>query len=266
MIKLSKYIFWIVIVITAISCEKVIDLDLNSSDPVLVAEGAIQKDSTTWIRLSYTSDYFEAEESASINDAVVIITADDGQSETLSKMGNGYYQGNTIIGTEKSDYKIAIQHNGETYEASTFIHSESVITDVKFEEIPSEIPGLNNSINSEITFTDEIGVDNFYMIKFIINDTIDNFRYTLISDESYSDNGIIKYLPMMLFLELEDELEIQLFSIDEDTYRYYSQLNDQGSNMMNSSTPYNARSNFGSEVMGYFAGWSIAYYKTTVQL
>ncbi|RLD80667.1 MAG: hypothetical protein DRJ10_07115, partial [Bacteroidetes bacterium] len=80
------------------SCEKVIDIDLNSSNPLLVAEGQITMDSTVCITLSYTSDYFNNEEAIFEENASVVLTNGNNDSETLDYFGNGLYKGNILLG------------------------------------------------------------------------------------------------------------------------------------------------------------------------
>ena len=53
----------VLILVLLAACEEVIEVDLNSSNPVLVAEGVIDNELPAWISLSYTSDYFDSEES-----------------------------------------------------------------------------------------------------------------------------------------------------------------------------------------------------------
>jgi len=65
------------------SCEKVIDIDLNSSNPVLVAEGKIVKDSTVWIKLSYTTDYFNVEKAVFEENATVVLSNGDKHCQIL---------------------------------------------------------------------------------------------------------------------------------------------------------------------------------------
>lgn len=266
MLRINKNIFWFAALFLTMACEEVIEIDLNSANPAMVAEGVIKKDTTAWIKLSYTSDYFEDEEAESIKDVQVILTNSTGDSETLQHVEGGYYKGSSVFGIEKQNYSISVQVNDKLYTAATYIHAASEITEVKVEENSMQRPGHDASYSATITFNDEVGLNNFYMLKFIVNDTLQTDRYSLVDDNLYADKGSIEFTPMVLNLEINDDVEVQLYSIDEDTYIYYSQLNDQSGNMMNSSTPYNSISNFGNEVMGYFAGWSVTKYRFVVKL
>ena len=54
------------------------------------------------------------------------------------------------------------------------------------------------------------------------------------------------------------EIEIELFSIDEDIFNYFLQLSDIlfWKNRVVPPTPYNPSSNISGGALGYFAAWS----------
>lgn len=250
------------------SCEEVIDIDLNSSNPVLVAEGVIDNESPAWIRLSYTSDYFETEQANVEQYATVVISDNAGHSETLDYVSEGLYQGTELIGNYNDQYTITIVKDGFEYEASSSLFPPSEILSVTFEENENLKPGQDESYNIIMSFKDDPLINNFYLIKFQTSGEVedDANSYYLVDDSYYESTGDIEYSPMRLNFELGDEVMIELYSIDEETYIYYSQLNDTGGGMMGaSSTPYNPESNFGSEVLGYFAAWSMVEYETIVE-
>lgn len=265
MLHLKKHVYMIVFLVVSIACEEVIDIDLNSANPVLVAEGAIKKGENAWLKLSYTSDYFTTEETEYVTGAEVILSNDTGKEDTLSYVGNGYYKGSQILGVEKDVYKILVRLKDEIYSAKSSLNKESEITKVKVEENSMQRPGHESSYSATISFKDEIGIHNFYLLKFFINDTLQTETYSLVDDSFYGVNGSIDYTPMVLNMSENDVVDVHLYSIDEDTYTYFSQMNDQGGNMMSSSTPYNPQSNFGPKVMGYFAGWSVTKYQFVVE-
>ena len=98
-----------------------------------------------------------------------------------------------------------------------------------------------------------------YMLKFIRNGEPYGSSYNIVTDKYTATSDSLHYTSRMLSFYEGDEVEIAVFSIDEDTYGYYSQLNDElgGVNpMASSSTPYNPASNMGEEIVGYFAARS----------
>lgn len=263
--NLKNSIAILTIIITA-ACEEVIDIDLNSSNPVLVAEGVIDNESPAWIRLSYTSDYFDTEQATIEENATVVISDNVGNSETLEYIADGLYQGSEMIGTSNKEYIITIQKDDGEFNATSKLYQPSEFISVTFEKNENIKPGQDETYVITIIFKDDLSVRNYYLFKFHTSGEAETNSYYLVDDYYYENAGEIEYSPLRINFELGDEVIIELYSIDEDAYIYYSELNDiGGGGMLGSSTPYNPKSNFGSEVLGYFTAWSRVEYITTVQ-
>lgn len=267
--KYSKSIRVIVaflMIVLLASCEKVIEIDLNSANPVLVAEGVINNESPAWLRLSYTSDYFETEQSTVEQGASVTISDNAGHAETLEYVSDGLYQGKDLVGKFDNEYTISIVKDGVEYEASAKLFPPSEFLSVSFDKNSKQKPGQDKTYVITVNFKDDTEDKNFYLLKFLINGEFESNSYYLVDDDFYENTGEIEYSPFHLDFELGDEVLIELYSIDEDAYIYYSALNDtEGGMMGGSSTPYNPKSNFGSEVLGYFAALTKVEYNTIVE-
>jgi hypothetical protein len=177
------------------------------------------------------------------------------------------YKGKWLKGKENEDYSISVEGSGYNYQASTKLFAPSKINSVSFEKQESKRPGENTD-NYELTikFSDDPETENFYLIKFLINDSLKTANYIYLKDSYYTTNSVVEYSPMRIDFKQNDKVNIGLYSIDEGSYTYFNQLNDiSGSGMGGSSTPYNAQSNFGSEVLGYFMARSYDSIKVTVE-
>lgn len=265
-IRLIKNSIAVILIVMMTSCEEVIEIDLNSSNPVLIAEGVIDNESPAWVRLSYTSDYFDTEKGAVESGASVTISDDAGHSETLTYTSDGIYQGKDLIGSLDHQYTLSINHGDVSYTASSKLYSPSEIISVSFDENANQKPGQDKTYGVTVNFKDAIQMDNYYMFKFLINKESENNSYYLVDDEFYENTGEIEYSPFHLDFELGDSVLINLYSIDEETYVYYSELSDSEGGMMGaSSTPYTPKSNFGSDVLGYFVAWTKVEQQTIVE-
>ncbi len=253
-----RILTFIVGIIVLSSCEKVIEIDLNSSNPVLVAEGQIVKDSTVWLKLSYTTDYFNNEAVVFEENATVVITDSNNNSEILSYVGNGIYKSNLIVGEIGKNYTLDITTANNECTAQSSLMPPSEIYDIIVSESDMQRPGQQKTTYSlEIKFKDVSTADDYYMMKIFINDRLDS--YALVDDKIFLVGDTISYPLMRKEFYKNDKVAINLYSVDKNTYRYYSQLNDAISDGMGpggSSTPYNPTSNFGENVLGYFAAWS----------
>ena len=268
---MKQYYFLILIIIIIFtSCEEVIDLNLNSSEPAFVAEAVIYKDSVSLVRLTRTVNYFSPEEPVLIEDANIRIS--DGYStEVLTYAGNGYYSGETITGVEGRNYRIEIMHDGEVYEGITFMPDKTDI--IKLAYSKSDAQSLFNP-RGELTFTikcdffDDPFIDNFYMVRYILDGSALKGSYYLLTEDNAVNGSITKYnlntsdVDTIRFSELifyqGGEAEVQVFSIEESVYNYFLQLNDilYWKRRLMPPASYNPESNIINGALGYFAAWT----------
>jgi len=261
LIAISSFVFT--------SCEKVIQIDLNSSNPILVAEGQMLKDSVAWIKLSYTSDYFNIEQQEYEENATVSIS-DNNNSETLTYVGNGIYKGQQLLGQVSQNYTINITTGKEEHTATSTLYKPTEIYGIIFKESEIVRPGHEEdegtTYSLEIKFKDDTQKENYYLTKLFVNNRLDS--YLLIDDKMHINENVISYPVMKKFFSENDILTVDIYSVDKNTYTYYSQLNDAVATGMKpgeASTPYNPYSNFNENVMGYFAALSHVSQTVVVQ-
>jgi hypothetical protein len=254
-----------VIIIILSSCEKVIQVDLNSSNPAFVVEAKIFKDSVCLVNLTRTTSYFSQEKPDIVEDASIKIS-DGNLSEALVYTGNGYYIGKNISGTEGQSYKIEINHDGVVYEGISDMPSQADIISVDYSK--SDSPGILNPEGKSIytitcEFSDNPDQENYYMIRFISNGKLLE-RYYLLTEKNAnsgvlnnSGNGIISFSESIFFEG--GAVDIQLFSIDKPVYDYFLQLSDIlfWKRRVIPPTPYNPLSNLNNGALGYFAAWAV---------
>lgn len=255
--KRQLYIITFIAALFFVACEEVIEIDLNSAAPVIVAEGAIGNDTSAWLKLSYTTDYFALEESQNISDAVVEISDSEGNIEVMSATGNGQYEAPLFTAVIGRTYTISFTVDGQVYEASSKLMSPTKIKTVSFEAMEmgmrEQIQGVEYFMPT-LVIADNAAEENYYNFVFYVDgEKQDGFFLT--TDRGTKD-GKLTYTPLRMPIEGGNEVRVEAYSIDKDTYAYYSQLDDLSGDMMDSSTPYNAKSNFGTEVMGFFSALS----------
>jgi hypothetical protein len=235
----------------------VIHVDLNSSDPVLVAEGYMELDSWCVLRLTYTTDYFQDEAPVKVEDATVILSDDDGNSETLSHLGDGLYRGQHIVGKESTRYTLSIETDEQVNEGFSTLPAIPVFDTVSLEEFPFGGPHPSEDFPKILTisFKSVPGTGHYYLLELTLNGERMEDYFALASNEFAPDAETVDYTTVMFPSEDGDgdTLSMEVFAIDQDTYRYYSQMNEAiGNGFAMSSTPYNPASNLGEDILGYF--------------
>jgi hypothetical protein len=238
------------------SCEEIIDVDLNSADPLLVAEGYMELDSICSLRLTYTTDYFQRESADLAEDAVVTLTDQSGNGEILNYVGMGIYRGQVIRGTERSAYTLSIETGDQINTGFSRLMPVPEFDSIRLEDFPfgGPHPGEDFPEMLTISFRNNPERDDHFMLKLTMNGEPLENSFALASDEYTSSSETVEYTTMIFPTEDGDTISMEVYALDKDTYRYYSQLNEAigGGGMGMSSTPYNPTSNLGEDILGYF--------------
>jgi hypothetical protein len=264
MINFRKIFISTAILFSIWSCEEVIDIDLNYADPAFVVEAVICKDSVCSVHLTKTASYFSSEEPEFIDDASITI-GNGTTEEDLIYTGNGYYTGTTIIGTEGTTYEIEILHDGVFYNGTSSMPGGAEIISVNYSK-STEVTILNP--DGELVFTilcrfyDDPETKNYYMISFVSEGDLIEERYFMLTEDGANGGSFDITGNMISFYESifyqGGEVEIRLFTIDESTYFYFTQLDDIlfWKRRYIPPIPYNPKSNISNGALGYFAAWA----------
>lgn len=250
-----NFLKYFLLLLISIACTEVIDIDLNSTEPMVVVDARIIKDTTAWVMLSYTTDYFDEESAAVIKDATIYIKDSEGNEEQLVYTDSGIYVGSQIYGKLRTEYEMKITLDGETYTATSEIISPTSLFNCEIEE--SSLSELSDMLVYDVVVSafNDTTVSNYYSLKFWVNDMLYSDYYYLMKDEIY-DGDVINVRFLNFIFESRDVIKAELRTIDEEAYNYFSQLNDVIGAGTESSTLYNPQSNFGEGIVGYFMAYS----------
>ena len=261
--KIIKYISCLIILSGLFSCQKVITIDLNKTDPQLVVDAHISDQPGPYtVSLSQTTDYFTPGSYPTISGATVIITDNGGTQETLKETTPGNYQTSTLQGMPGHTYVLSITYNGKTYLAQSSMPQPVGIDSLAYDTlVPAGRPGRPGGngrarINFHGYFTDPVGITNYYTMHFYRNDSLlDSNRYVI-----YSDNlvdGKVADINYRSGIRHGNNYTMELLSIDKATYDFYRTANDildKGS-QLTSAAPSNPISNVSSGAVGYFSAY-----------
>lgn len=232
-----------------ISCEKVIDVDLNSDDPKVVIEGTFTAGETTHnVVITRTMNFDEAAPYPTVDNAVVSVTDNLGNAQVLTFVGNGTYQATAYPVIEGRTYTLTVVADGKTYTAQSTAPGLVPIDDLfvlSFEFGP-------DTINSLIPLRmDPAGVKNFYQFNLFNNgERLDGIY---LQDDAFTD-GIQIQQPLFDnegSYESGDTAFVEMFIIDEPVYNYFFALLQN-----QTATPANPTSNFTGGCLGYFSARS----------
>src|ERR1039458_6425111 len=166
--KIRYIILSAAIILTYSACEKVITVNLNSVNPVIVIQGDITNDPGPYsIILTNTASYYEANVFPPVTGAKVIVSDNAGNSETLKEVTPGTYQTAHLQGVPGRTYNLNISTTtGLNFTASSTMPQPIPIDSVDFRENTR-----NLTYRTVCIFHDATGVPAYYRLKVNTNDT-----------------------------------------------------------------------------------------------
>lgn len=236
------------------SCEKVIELDYKSNQSNIIIEGNISNESgpyfvkiTKSISLSDTASY------PTIDNAIVMISDNAGNNESLTPQGKGMYRTNTLKGIEGRTYTLTVKVEDQIYIAQSTMPQRVAFDGIKVEEFTF---GGEIERNLIPTYLDPITKGNHYRFVLSVNQKPVN-QHLILNDEVL--NGVVNTLKLEindndLKLKLGDVVTIKMQCIDNKVALFYNTLVLMADNGPGgSTTPSNPPSNISNGALGIFS-------------
>ncbi len=268
------------------ACSEEIELPLKSQGTrMLVVEGQITTDTTAhWVRLSYTSDYYETGERAVEGAAVTLsdgtsdyLLTEDAQKRGLFKTAADFY------GVPGKTYRLTVTgvDSDEDGEAETYTSESTMPATPVLDSIRVAVVHKFYTDVLQISYysQEDPTPDDAYLYRGSINnvmvtDSLHEWSFT--DDELF--NGQRAEDEPVLYLDQEirqyqvkdgDKIMLELSHIP---YRYYEFLDDAYEEYLGSNpfygTPANIRTNISGprKAWGFFAAYSVARKEKTLRI
>ncbi len=274
--KKRNYLLLAVLSVFILSaCEKVVVLNVNSGDPVVIINSQLTNKLDYWlVDLTLTQPYFDQSDITTVDDAEVVITDSDGQSDTLIHDQSGFYfsKDKKVCEIGKT-YTLTVKHRGETYTASETCFYQDTISFIKSYYLPERNGFIPKGYYVFEKASEYEPDGDFYRWRITKNgiDMVDTVGYLLDDDEFRSsgffninidsadplkdiDRGIYPR-PFPLNFDKNDTVQIDQIRITE---AYYNFLSGFATQQQRSGTPFdpppsNPRSNIMGGAYGYFS-------------
>lgn len=230
------------------SCQKVIDIDLNSKDPQIVIEGNVTDLSGPYsVKISQTVNFSQTNTFPAVSGAFVTIADNLGNSENLIETSPGIYQTSTLQGVSGRTYYLTVVSNNKTYTAESTIPALVTLDTLILE------PNLSIGPAYYIIpfFQDPVGQGNYYRCLETINQV--RVKEYFLYDDNLTD-GLVNGQPILNFndeLISGDTVAIELQCLDKATNLYFYSLQQTTSGQ--SGAPANPESNISNHALGYFS-------------
>jgi Domain of unknown function (DUF4249) len=167
----SIYFYLLACTIALLSCEEVIDLELESAEPILVVDAWVNnKPEPQVIKLSRTQPYFATVLPPSLSGATVVVEDSDNNTyifvESITEPGTYVWTpvGPEVLGAVDRTFTLTVTTNGEVFEALSDMGRVPVVDSITFfEEEATQFADVQ--YQAEFWATDPVGSGDAYWIK-----------------------------------------------------------------------------------------------------
>ncbi|WP_303318952.1 DUF4249 domain-containing protein [Flavivirga abyssicola] len=224
--KKIKYLF-IFCLLSLVSCEDVVDVDLNNAEPRLVINASLSwikgtDGRTQSIQLSLTAPFFDKVIPPATG-ASVTVTDSNNNTFIFNEIENsGVYINNNFLPVLNTDYNLTILYNNETYTATETL---TPVVPIEFVEQKNDGGFAGDEIEIKAYYNDPSNIKNFYLFEFLI--VKKNSINLEVYDDEFTDGNQIFAFFSDEDLEAGDELRIISSGVSERNYEFLNILLQQ---------------------------------------
>lgn len=243
------------------SCQKVIDVNLNSTTPQYVIEAQLLEGKNDFVvRISKTGDYFGVDKSTPVINAVVSFKKNVETPIVIKHESDGVYRLLNYTATINADYFLSVVIDGKTYQASSFMPKAVPLDSLKRALLPSinrDNDKPADSLQIDCYFKDPANEANFYRVKTVKNGVFQGRGEDLLVIDDRLSNGIDVILPIYTAAyKPKDSVNVELVSMDRKMFDYFNTLTTIVGQGNNTAAPTNPLTNFSGGCLGYFGAFS----------
>lgn len=246
-----KYIIFAILAVSFCSCQKVINVNLNSSSPKYVVTGNIANDgNVATVSITKSLNFDKGNNFPDVSGAVVYITdATNNITDTLTQATNGMYVGHNLTGIPGHSYHLRILYDGQEFTATS-----TMPTPVLLDSIYTQASIIGNNTNVVPLYHDPATAGNYYHFVLKVLDSTSQEVY--IRDDETNNGSLVKQaLRNDINISNGDSVMVEMQCVDYGVYRYYQTL---GQTMgQNSASPANPLSNISGGALGYFSAHTV---------
>lgn len=246
------YIIATVFFITVFSsCQKVIDVNLNSTLPRYVITGNVTNQPAPYtVSITKTVDFSQDNTFPGMTGAIVVITdATLGIVDTLKDIGAGKYQTNNINGVSGHKYQLYINAA-----SNIFVATSTMPDAVTLDSLYTQMSPFGRSLLIVPQYTDPTATGNFYHFHEYVNGVEGSDLNT--RNDRLINGQVMKSPIRSSKIEKGDMVQVSLECIDSAVYNYYFTLSQTEN--QNSATPANPVSNISNGALGYFSAHTVS--------
>lgn len=251
--------FYISVLLSLCSCNKVIELKLRDTETKYVIEGIITNEpGVCKVYLTQTKNFNEDNQFEKISGATVKVK-DNGAETKLAETQPGVYETNLINGTPGHVYRLSVVVNNQTFTATSTM-PQPVLMDTLY---VSRGP-FGQFKFATVGYTDPRNVNNGYRFVQYVNGVKEPTIFWE-NDEFTDGERIIMMLDASADEEDDprniktgDHVTVEMQCLDEPVYRYWYTLRSGGGDGDgDTAAPANPITNIEGGAIGYFSAHTV---------
>ena len=243
------------------SCEKVIDLQLENSVPIVVIDAGVSDVlENQVVRISQTYSFTEANRFNGLEGAKVVLKSSTGNTYDYTEVSPGIYQSNRFRGRPDITYSLDVTVGDKTYSATSTMPKKVILDSLNFKEFT-----FFGTTNTYVTanFNDPPGIQNQYRYILKVKGKIEE---DVVSEDRFDDGSKVANV---IFHEMDDlvagdAIDVELQCIDRNVFKYFFSLSQNSGGGGPPVAPSNPPSNFSNGALGVFNAYTSS--KKTVVL
>ncbi len=248
--KSLHIISFIVALVYFSSCQKVITVDLNSTDPRYVIEAnVVDGQPSNFVHITRTVNFDQDNVFPTVSGALVIITdKTTSLADTLKETVAGLYSTSKIVGISGHNYTLYVKADNHVFTSSAIMPEK-----IEIDTMYTSISGFRGEINIIPEYNDPAEKGNYYQFAKYVNG-VETADIYIRNDNLINGQTIRQPLNARgpdSKLNPGDVVRIDLNCIDSATYQYFFTL--QQTKNQNSASPANPATNITGGALGYFS-------------
>lgn len=227
--QVKKLLYTLFVLCFLMSCEDVVDVDLNEAEPRLVIEASINWFKNTTgneqiIKLSLSAPFFD-ETIPPANGAIIqILDTNDNVFNFTEDGSTGNYVNSNFIPVIDETYTLIINYNNEIYSAQETLKS---VSPIDFVEQNNDGGFTGQDIELKAYYTDPVNEENYYFFEFISD--IPVVPTLEVYEDRFTNGNQIFGFYTEEDLEVGDQVTIRNYGVSRRFYDFMFVLLQQGS-------------------------------------
>lgn len=235
------------------SCQKTVTLPLKTAPSQIVIQGEVTNAAGPYtVTINQSVGFYADNTFPTISGAVVKISDNLGNTDSLTETSPGTYSTHTLQGIPGNTYTLFVFAQDTTYTAVSTMPIPVNLDSVTFESTT----GFGKTrISAEVNFQDPAGIHNYYQFIQYIN-TVQFTKDIFIFDDRLSDG---KYITNDLrmdsaYISPGDVVTVKMYGIDKNVYNYFNDIDQSSGNgaFNTTASPSNPATNISNGAYGYF--------------